>query len=195
MTRCAVVLIAACAVSSVGAAPVPKHLMKRQEPLYAPTTVGAKRVYETGGAERVLIVAKIEHRNGTTVVIVEREDNGKRSEDDVVEVSGAGLIRTRWAGTDYDPPLVLVKGPVRVGESWAVKTIGVEGTKKVAAVETIKVPAGTFEAVRVESDYGPATAPSKSTAWYAPNVGLIKVVDGGTVTWLLKAVELGKIKE
>lgn len=195
MTRCAVVLLVACAVPSVGAAPVPKHLAKGA-PLYAPTTVGTKRVYEHRGAEQVLIVTKVENRNGKTVVSVEREDNGKRVADDVVEVSEAGLIRTHWAGIDYDPPLVLVQGPVRVGESWAVKTTGIKGTKKAAAVETIKVPAGTFEAVRIESEYGPATAPSKSTAWYAPNVGLIKVIEGdGTVAWLLKAFEPAKAKE
>ncbi|MBY0460989.1 MAG: DUF3108 domain-containing protein, partial [Gemmataceae bacterium] len=110
----------------------------------------------------------------------------------VAEVSAAGVFRTQSAGTVMDPPLALVRTPFRAGDTWAFNTAGLDGTKKVLGVEAVKVPAGTFDAVRIETDYTTGGVRRKSEAWYAPGVGLIKLTEDGRDTMLLKSFTPGK---
>jgi hypothetical protein len=181
------------------AAPVPKHLMK--EPVYYyPTTVGAKWAYED---DLVRVVSKVEERDGIKVVTVERGDGDQRTPYEVVEVSATGLVRTECSVGKLNPPYVLLKAPFKIGDSWTFDSPGSpsiaasQGTCVIASVEQIKVPAGTFEAVRVDVDYtiniGNEWRPEKIRSWYAPNVGLVKMTnEKGEIVWLLKSFSSGK---
>jgi len=72
------------------------------------------------------------------------------------------------------------------GASWAGKTTGrdfqaygVTGTTKVLGIQSVKVPAGTFHALAVESTLSQAGFPFGSgtrTCWFAPDRGLVKLV-------------------
>ena len=189
MRRLLTGLLAAVLLPITGpAAPVPKHLMKNRPAYYFPTTVGAKWEYESG---TVVVVSKVEEGKGAKVVTV-TYDGQKGAPFEVVEVSAAGLVRTVSGGGKLDPPLVMLKGPVKVGDSWAMSTAGLEGAKTIGAVETIKVPAGTFEAVRVDSDYTFVGRRRLNSAWYAPGVGLLKMTEDGNTIWLLKSFTPGK---
>jgi hypothetical protein len=174
------------------AAPVPKHLMKDRPEYYFPTTVGAKWVYDDTGGDYVVIVSQVEDRKGTRVVTVERETGERRVPEEVMEVSATGFVRTHGPDGALDAPLVILKVPFKVGDSWTIRFDGIEGTKTIGAVETIKVPAGTFEAVRVDTDYARANQRRLNRCWYAPGVGLLKMTEDGNDLWILKSFTPGK---
>ncbi len=186
----AVLLVPLAVAAGALAAPVPKHLMKNQGPVYYyPTTVGAKWVYD---GDHELVVSKVEDRKGAKVVTVEQETAKGRNVNEVMEVSEAGLARLSCGGAPFDAPLDMLRAPCRVGTTWKVNTAGIEGTDTIAAVETIKVPAGTFEAVRVDAQYTFVNQQRTYSAWYAPGVGLLKMTEGDKVIWLLKSFTPGK---
>jgi hypothetical protein len=143
----AVVLTSAFFALVAPAAPVPKHLMKGGPVYYFPTTPGAKWVYETGGT---FVVSEVEDTKGGKVVTVMSEAGGKLTPSERMEVTETGLVRLSGGGSKFDVPLPMLQGPFRVGTTWEIKTSGAQGTGTIAALETIKVPAGTFESVRVE---------------------------------------------
>ena len=186
----AVLLVPVVFAALAPAAPVPKHLLKPPEPVYYyPTTVGAKWVYD---GDHVRVVAKVEDRKGAKVVSVEAEAEGKRAADETMEVSETGLTRLACGGAPFDVPLVMLIGPIRVGTTWEIKTAGAQGTGRIGAVETVKVPAGSFEAVRVDIEQPHADRVRTIRAWYAPDIGLLKMTDDDKEIWLLKSFTSGK---
>jgi hypothetical protein len=194
----AVLLVPALFAALAPAAPVPKHLMKDRPTYYFPITVGTKWEYACG---IVLIVSKVEERDGTKVVTVERVNGNKRTLDEVVEVSTGGLIRTELPMGKFERPYVLLKTPFQVGDTWMCDTAGLgagvpasKSIHTVAGTEQVEVPAGTFETVRVdiESPPGAAAKKPKLSAWYAPNVGLVKMSEGKLDIWALKSFTPGK---
>lgn len=113
-----------------------------------------------------------------------------------VAVSTDGLTRLEYVGEKFDPPVPLLKLPARVGARWAVKTeflaTAWAGTRTVQGEEEVRVPAGTFTAVKVEWDNIVDGRPrGKTTSWYAPGIGLVKA-DFGTSTKVLKKFTPGK---
>lgn len=84
-----------------------------------------------------------------------------------------------------------VKYPLRVGDEWSTGRRYVYqrpqaeqmGTAKAVALETVTVPAGTFECIRVDSESSYAaikqTTYSKVSRWYCPQIKWIakEVVD------------------
>jgi hypothetical protein len=174
----------ALALPLLTAAPVPTHLMP--EPVYYfPTTVGTKWVYQEGIRQRTEVVTEVEGKGATKVVFVGLEEKGKVLPWVNVEVSRRGLFRVWCRGNKDDPPHPWLKLPVEGGGEWAYDDIGLGGRilGKVRATasgpEEVEVPAGTYRAIRVEMSW-PARgglgdwAPSTSTRWYAPGVGLVK---------------------
>lgn len=186
MSRFAAVLFAAFALPPAAAAPVPRHLMTTPAAAYHPTRPGTTWVYEDG---TTLVVSAVEERGDAKVVSVTFDD-GRRYH--VVELSAARMARTAGVGGPLDPPYVLLRSPVSAGDSWAVEAPDLSGTKTVGGVEAVTVPAGRFQAVRVETDYTSGGRRQKNTAWYAPGVGLVKAVNDGTSTWVLKSFTPGK---
>jgi hypothetical protein len=171
---------------------------------YYPTTVGAKWVFHGGGQDFTLVVSKVEDVKGAKVVSVELVDGERRRPYESVEVSESGLVRTVTFHGKPDPPDVVLKAPFNTGTSWPFDHPGgsedrprIKGTYEIAGVEKIKVLAGTFEAVRVDTNFpavpGGKIERSKVSAWYAPNVGLVKLTgtDGKDI-WQLKSFTPGK---
>ena len=84
----------------------------------------------------------------------------------------------------------------KAGERWGSRTpsrdfsvFGVTGFSRVAGVSSVKVPGGTFRALRIESNLTQKGFPFGSgsrTTWFAPGKGLVKLVfrhrDGSTST-------------
>lgn len=94
----------------------------------------------------------------------------------------------------WDPPFLVLPAVVEVGARWQSKstqrhTITPEGkppevttntidrTCEVMLKEELTVPAGTFQALRV--DCAPVGGTSKASAWYADGVGLIQYAEAG----------------
>ena len=129
---------------SAPAAPVPKGA--GAAPVYFPTAVGAKWVYERDG------------RGDETVVVYAK-----------VVVSPAGLRQDRPGPDGSDVAVWLLKVGVRAGDSWDASD---GGKRTVHEAEKVVVPAGTFTAVRVVWEYEGGA----QTSWYAPGVGEVKRV-------------------
>lgn len=199
----AVLLSAILFALAAPAAPVPKHLMKGPV-YYYPTTPGTKWVYRGGGEDFTLVVTKVEDRKAAKVVSVELVVGDRQRPYESVEVSTEGLIRTVTFHGKPDPPDVLLKVPFNTGDSWPFDHAGgsderprIKGTRDIAGVEKIAVLAGTFEAVRVDMSFpavpGGKVERSKVRAWYAPNVGVVKLTGAdGKEIWQLKSFTPGK---
>jgi hypothetical protein len=170
-------LLALCAAAAF-AAPAPK----RTEPeSYFPTTVGARWVYErAGGREEIAEVSEVEKVDGEVVVSRQGIDGSVTRYTKMV-VTPKGLRQDQFNG---GPSSVWVlRTDLRPGSSWDTP----EGKRTVFGPERIEVPAGKFNALRVEWEQDG----SQMVSWYAPTVGEVKRVEkrGGeeVVFRLLKA--------
>lgn len=162
-----------------GAAPVPKHLMK-DEPFW-PTEVGTKWVYERNGKESVHVITKAEKIAGGTRLTIKIDDTGELA---VYDVGSSGVIHRSACGQQIDG--LILRLPSKPEDTWIISPP--EGTKRpharvtVGETEEIRVPAGTFRAIKVT--IAQITADGKafedqppSTHWFAPGVGSIKIDD------------------
>lgn|GEM_PF-6361761 len=171
------------------------------------TRVGCRNPRHTSGwygDDIVLVVSKVEESHGKKVVSIDRVEGQQRSLDEVVEVSPTGLVRLAWGKQKLNPPDVLLKTPFKKGDSWTFdspssgKIARRKGICTIVGTETIKTPAGSFEAVQVNVDYqieiDEEWKKRKLIKWYAPNVGLVKMIgdDNDRVIWLLKSFTPGK---
>jgi hypothetical protein len=174
------------------AAPVPKHLMKDRPAQYFPTTVGTKWVYEDPNGEETLELVKVEVVNGAQVVSVVKVLDDRTAPNQRVAVSATQIARLAWSGEPFVEPLVMLKIPCRAGEKWEYDTAGVKGTDTIAGVERVTVPAGTFEAVRVDSVYTFVGKTENDSFWYAAGIGLVKMKYDGGKERVLKSFTPGK---
>lgn len=176
---------------SAPAAPVPKHLMKDRKPAYYfPTTVGAKWEYDSRTVSVAAVDDSKDVRGAKVVTVCDASPNGRGAIDEVMEVSETGLRRIGFGGDPFDVPLPMLQGPFEVGTKWEIKTKGAEGIGEITAFEVIEVPAGKFEAVRV--DLVQKKQGRTIRAWYAPGVGLLKMTENDRTIWLLKSFTPGK---
>jgi hypothetical protein len=181
---CALVVAAATAP----AAPVPTHLMPKDPPLYFPTTVGARWVYEANKATTELVVTRAERVDGGTLVTVECEQgNGKTTPYHKILVSRSGLAMTEEGGEGYVPYWELLRLPHRASERWTSaaergdllptgkRQMVLRGEATDCGEETIRVPAGTFRALRVDKDWTlNGRSQGRSSKWFAAGVGIVK---------------------
>lgn len=187
MTRIAagLALLAGTALSAP-AAPVPKDAGKT--PLYFPTTVGTKWVYEDPrGEDEEVEVYEVE-KDGDSVVVGRRRV-GETIPYTKMVVSADGLRQNRPNADGEEAEVWVLKTKLKAGESWKVAD---GGKRTVHGPEEVKVPAGKYQALKVvwESDN------ETRTSWYAPGVGEVKRVlkrgDQETVYRTLKSFTEGK---
>lgn len=182
------VALAGGVLSPLAGAPVPKDAGKSA--VYFPTSVGARWVYEDeGGGEEGVEVSAVE-KDGDTLVVSRKGVGGNNSRYTKTIVSPEGLRQDRPGGGDGDDVSVWVlKARLKAGESWKVAD---GGTRAVSGPEEVKVPAGTFQALKVVWQADGRTL----TSWYAPGVGEVKRVikrcGTETVTRSLKSFTAAK---
>jgi hypothetical protein len=173
------------------------------EGLYFPTAVGTKWVYEgpNGEYEEAITDAKADGKG--TVVTVVRTKGGKEEWRSTFRVTRAGFDMLASGGVTYEQPLPFLKAGAKAGDEWeytyARPPTAFHCRLKVVGPEKVEVPAGKFDAVRVDAaesnslvgaanPNGPAF---ESSCWYAPGVGLVRQVWRGQET-TLKAFTPGK---
>lgn len=106
----------------------------------------------------------------------------------------------------YSDPLPRIKFPINAGNAWnwkgkefdedEVHTLDVNS--KIENVETIKVPAGTFKAIKIYTTVNSSKGTkSKVTEWYAKDIGLVKMIadveGGGIIGTARDLLGLGEI--
>lgn len=174
-TLCILVIVACGAV----AAPVPKHLFPRAPSTSFPTAVGTKWVYADGSNEVTLAITKSEQTNGGIEVTIERLTEGRESPYQKMVVSPGGLVQTEFIGVKLKKPWVLLDSKHKPGDTWLDDDSDefhyTNASNKLIGVEKVEVPAGTFEALRVETQYTVGgTIQLNHTYWYVSGVGVVK---------------------
>jgi hypothetical protein len=162
-------------------------------PTYAPTTVGDRLVYERFGTEVTETVTRVDEDGPARVLTIEGKSAGRESYGvPRLRVAPDGVFSIGEAGP-FAPPRCLLRLPVVAGTKWEYDRGAVNGTSVVAGEEEVEVPAGTYKAVRVDSEHpGPDGRPVRITAWYAAGVGMVKTVIGPDRTIVLKSFTPGK---
>ncbi|MBF2000004.1 MAG: hypothetical protein IGS38_04740 [Synechococcales cyanobacterium M58_A2018_015] len=90
------------------------------------------------------------------------------------------FVNEEYEGYSFEPPRIVLKNPLQLGNSWAWQGKGVFGlptieVSQVVANETVIVPAGKFQAIKVETQTVLESLSSpKTISWYASGVGLVK---------------------
>jgi hypothetical protein len=171
------------------AVPAPK--LKDREPQYLhPTKVGARKVYLDGDVEKTFVVTRSEAKDGMVVVTLCEIVDGKEVEAQTIHVSEKGLFRASIGTNKLAEPQCLVKLPLTKDEEWTFDlgpTYRDSGTLKFVSREKVEVPAGTFDAIRIEQTSKTGTA----TFWFAENAGLVKSIYLGQER-VLKSLSTGK---
>jgi hypothetical protein len=174
----------------VAAAPVPKHLMPKDQPFSLPTMVGTTWVYDSGGQEQKLVISKVEDgKDGTKLVTTELvKADGTRAHYMTQSVGPKGIFLVAERGTTYAKPWCLFKLPHKEGDEWET---AVRVPMTAGPAEKVKVPAGEIEAARVEWGTGKNRI---ATYWYAPGIGLVWMQGHTTwkLNWKLKSFTPGK---
>jgi hypothetical protein len=192
-------LVLAAVLGFATAAPAPKGA---EEPtLYFPTRVGAQWVYlwDTKRKEDkdkdpavVEVVTAVEDKEGAKVVTVGRvHTDGKVCPTQKWAVSDRGLFQTaNLIGQPVRAPVCFLKLPHKRDQTWTLDAPGDnKPTMTASGPERVKVPAGEYDAIRVEQrDQHPDP---QTTRWYAPGVGLVKVTSGDLLI-VLKSFDPGK---
>jgi hypothetical protein len=184
-----VVPVALTALLTVAhAVPVPEGATLKG-PVYFPTKVGAKWVYDEDGTEKIFAVVKVEEGRLWKTVYTERclPDGNVRYQ--TMRVSPYGLVQLREWENEWSPPIQLLKLPPGPDTKWFPIS---EDPWTVHGPERVKVPAGTYDAVRVDV-LGRSNGPREMcSCWYAPGVGLVKATIGEQTVKVLKSFEPGK---
>jgi hypothetical protein len=172
-------------------------LKDRPEEPYFATRVGARWVTEIQGREYTYVVTQVTREDGAMIVSVGRVEGRRIVPQRRVKVSDKGLVLTEdWHGRLLTP-YPLLRTPVKVGTTWSDgldegRGRYLKGKRRVAGVEKVEVPAGTFRAVRVEWDCAPDNDPPyRVTIWYAPGIGEIKTAIDGKVWSTLRSFSPG----
>ncbi|MBX9624946.1 MAG: hypothetical protein K2X82_14160 [Gemmataceae bacterium] len=161
--------------------------------MYYPTRVGAEWVYQRDEEEVRVVVADVAAKGEGSVVTSEQiKGGGKRVFWERVAVSGDGLSVIHDGSFEYRPPVRLLRHPHTADDRWRVESsldsggggtpFPLVGLLTVVGEEEVRVPAGTYRAVRVRARMSVFGGWSDER-WYAPGVGLVKKDDsrGGSL--------------
>ena len=129
-------------------------------------------------------------------VTVRRGETGRG----VYEVSAGGVTMVSDNGDPFRPGWHLLKSPDDATSGWVFDTGRADGKRPedrqvgkawVAGREQVRVPAGTYPAVRVESEAAFRGRVIRATSWYAPGVGLVRHDSNGHTVMALRSYTPG----
>ncbi|MDY3551082.1 hypothetical protein R5W24_000156 [Gemmata sp. JC717] len=199
--RSLVVLATLVFTTAASSAPVPKDV--GQPVLYFSVREGDQSVFEVTGSSGTYdlteTVTKVVAKDGCMWVTVERR--ATKTTTVVYQVSAKGVSRVATNDQELAEPHALLKVPTKAGDTWTAKADTPTGPSTVYTAgkeEKVDVPAGKFMAIPIE---GKITAQNGNgriairTSWYAPNVGIVKMVykvGDGVETRTLKSFKPGK---
>jgi hypothetical protein len=197
MIRVALATLTLAIAAAVSAAPVPPGA--DQVRLLYPTAVGTKWTYAAGDQTVVVEITESARQDGETRVVMVTRVNDKDIASEVMAVGAGGVSRVQVKDAKVDPPVLLLPPAPKAGTEWALKSaVGaqtIEGTSRVVGPEKVEAPAGTYDAIRVDTTARVAGAQTTIRTWYAPNVGVVQLeydILGTVSTLKLKAFAPGK---
>jgi hypothetical protein len=161
-----------------------------------PTAVGTTWVYDGPNGEFEEAVTEAKADGTGTVVTVVRTKAGREEWQSTFRVTRAGFDMLASGGVTYEHPLPFLKAGAKAGDAWEYAytsfPTAFRNHLKVVGPEKVEVPAGKFDAVRLDQSEtnglvgaanpnGPAI---ECACWYAPGVGLVRQVWQGQETTL-----------
>jgi hypothetical protein len=171
---------------------------------YYPLKVGNKwacKLEEGTNTSKVNVqITRTEKKGDLEMVVVEANRDGKVLSEHLASNS-KGVFRYKIGGMELPTPVCVIQYPVKKGDAWESSTpAGGEGVSysfksKTGDVEELKVPAGTYKAVKVETDGQVGPQKMRITTWFAPYVGPVKQlveIMGKTTKLELEKFEEGK---
>jgi hypothetical protein len=181
------------ATALVGAGKPTKE-KKEPPPNYYPLEVGNEWRFNLTVGEKttnmVSRIAKIENIDGVALARLEGEVNNQVGATEHLRQTEKGIFRHRYNGAECDPPVCLLKYPVKVGAKWEDKlTVGKEKAKYSCETkeETVEVGAGKHKCVRVDLRLDSMGQIVNTSYWFVKDVGMVKqTVDVGDLSILLE---------
>jgi hypothetical protein len=191
------------ALPPLTAAPLPKE---REKPApFLMTREGDTKVSETRGNgsiyESTEVVSKVERKGDAVRVTSSLRLNGGGPDERTFEASAKGIFFVAHKGKERASPRPDLRLPAKVGDTWTWEQeepgfAPAKLTWTIAKWEEVEVPAGKFQALRVDSKLeSPRTPTLTGTYWYAPGIGVVKSVlntSTGEQTTVLKSFTPGK---
>ena len=160
-----------------------------------PLKVGHTWVYEVIGRdekEAVMTVFKSEKIGDVECFVLK---NWAGTSKDISVAASAEGIRLHKAHEVCDPPRTLLKYPLKKGDVWdsGDKMFGVALKIRNEGEEEIKVPAGTFMCWKIATvaEEGEKSM-TLATQWFAPGMGLVKMLSGKQLHIELKSFAKGE---
>jgi hypothetical protein len=159
---------------------------------YFPMRVGDSWTYrnDEGDSEFTVKVLKEEKQpDGSVRYLLEKQagiqiQSWYSKVDGWVLMHGESYVGQEGVQAKYEPARRFLKNPLVAGAEWNWKGKSVTYTdviesNGVTGPEVVKVPAGTFKAMKIVSKVADADAAMTKTSWYAEGVGLIKSTSEG----------------
>jgi len=168
-------------------------------PDYFPLRVGDWWKYRSTTADgkqsefTIKVLSDEKQGDGTTFYLVETLTTFQPIHDWYSKPGGQVLMhriaypKNEALKADYQPVKLYLKNPLSAGASWEWKGKGmmgveIEESSRVTGAEAVEVPAGKFQAMRVETKVIQGGTPVSKTYWFANWVGLVKsMTDTGSV--------------
>ena len=168
-------------------APVPKD----KGGFYYPTRAGAICEFDCGEEKtHNQTVTRVEPADRGGFVVTMQVDG--REDPQRVLVTDKGLVTLAMGGKRLEPPACFLKLPAVPGETWEAQVRDLTFKYTTVGPERVEVPAGKFDAIRVDMTHEVAGRQVKVSYWYALGVGPVKVVVDGRTAMSLKKFTAGK---
>jgi hypothetical protein len=174
-------------------------------PNYYPMKVGTKWHYEVdaGTGQKVQLVSEIggvEDMRGKSLARLEVAANGKKlPTTEHLWSDKNGVYRVRMNAMEVEPPICLIKYPLKEGQRWGGETSAAGQRMKVdcseGKPEDVQVPAGKYRAIPCTITVTQGPVKLKNVFWFAEDVGIVKQrseVGPQTVTLELTKYEAAK---
>jgi len=169
-----------------------KEKPKTPVPNYYPMEVGNEWKYRSKSKDKTSSITtritKLDTINGQSLSRLEMFDLTEH-----LSQTEKGVFRHRMNGAEISPPFQLLAYPPKVGTKWEGESATKKGKFKYSAEiqveESIEVPAGTFNAIRVAFVVEENGKKTDSVYWFAKDVGFVKQTMEGTGPAVLLELE------
>lgn len=151
---------------------------------FYPLKQGSQWLYAlSSGAKMIISVTGQEEVKGVKCAVMQSEMPGITAKEYVAaDSNGVNVYKAKGVQgeIEYGKPMVRIKLPLAEGDKWeSVIPIGKQSLTtrmEYAGKETIKVPAGTFECIKIKSTgFVGETQVSVNTTWYSDGIGMVQM--------------------
>jgi len=137
---------------------------------------------EHPGPDQVFNLVQVEAATGSMQAVMERRFGERQMPSTLIVRTSEGVTLSRYLKPE-DGSITVLKWPLTPGANWPGRSWPqAQETIQYAGTESVRVPAGTYEAARMDHVIRYQTGSTDELHyWYAPGVGMVKAIEGLTV--------------